>query len=151
MNITARKRSEATEPHRTPETRGRTEEIDFSRYHVPYLAHRVALRYCSGMTSSASECITESRDEYGYICSYTHTRDEPTDTLLAATAMMADVAADLAVKEGKTYVVAASTAPSVTVFLLPFGHPMIVERGLSIIKQLLPDGRYIPGPKPRKH
>ena len=80
------------------------------------------------MTSSAAECISEYRDEYGYIWSYTHTPDEPTDTLLAATAMAANVAADLAVKERKTYVVAATTAPLVTVFILPFGHPMIVQR-----------------------
>jgi hypothetical protein len=103
------------------------------------------------MTGSSPECISEYRDEYGYIWSYTHTLDEPTDTLLAATAMAAKVAADLAVKEGKTYVVAAATAPSVTVFILPFGHPMIVRRALNIIKQLLPDGGHISGPKPRRH
>jgi len=103
------------------------------------------------MTSSASECISEYRDEHGYIWSYTHTPDEPTDTLLAATAIAANVAADLAVKERKTYVVAASTAPLVTVFILPFGHPMIVQRALSIIKQLLPDGGQIQGQMPRRH
>lgn len=53
------------------------------------------------MTISASKCISEYRDEYGYIWSYTHTLDEPTDTLLAATAIAANIAADLAVKEGK--------------------------------------------------
>jgi hypothetical protein len=103
------------------------------------------------MTSSASECISESRDEHGYIWSYTHTPDEPTATLLAATAMAANVAGDLAVREGKTYVVAAATAPSVTVFILPFGHPMIVQRALSVIKQLLPDGGQIQGQMPRRH
>jgi hypothetical protein len=74
-----------------------------------------------------------------------------TDTLLAATAMAANVAADLAVKERKTYVGAASTTPLVTVFILPFGHPMIVQRALSVIKQLLPDGGQIQDPKPRRH
>jgi hypothetical protein len=103
------------------------------------------------MTASDSECISEYRDEYGYIWSYTHTPDEPNDTLLAATAMAADVAADLAVKERKTYIVAATTSPLVTVFILPFGHPMIAQRALNIIKQLLPDGGHIPGPMPRKH
>jgi hypothetical protein len=103
------------------------------------------------MGSSASECISEHRDEYGYVWSYTHTPDEPTDTLLGATAMAANVAADLAVKERKTYVVAATTAPLVTLFILPFGHPMIIERALHVIKQLLPDGGHIPGQKPRRH
>jgi hypothetical protein len=103
------------------------------------------------MTASDSECISEYRDEYGYIWSYTHTADEPADTLLAATAMAANVAADLAVKEGKTYIVAAATSPLVTVFILPFGHPIIVQRALSIIKQLLPDGGQSPGPKPQRH
>jgi hypothetical protein len=103
------------------------------------------------MTSSASECISEYRDDYGHIWSYTHTPDEPTDTLLAATAIAANVAADLAVKEGKTYIVAAATSPLVTVFILPFGHPMIAQRALHIIKQLLPDGGHIPGQMPRRH
>jgi hypothetical protein len=102
------------------------------------------------MTGSA-ECISEYRDEYGYIWSYTHTLDEPTDTLLAATAIAANLAADLAAKEGKTYVVAAATAPVVTVFILPFGHPMIVQRALSIIKQLLPGRGHIAGEKPQRH
>jgi hypothetical protein len=103
------------------------------------------------MTSSTSECISKYRDEHGYVWSYTHTPDEPTETLLAATAIAANVAADLAVREGKTYVVAAATAPLVTVFILPFGHPMIVQRALSVIKQLLPDGGHIRGPKPQRH
>lgn len=104
-----------------------------------------------GATGSAPECISEYRDEHGYIWSYTHTPDEPPETLIAATAMAANVAADLAVKEQKTYVLAVTTAPSVTVFILPFGHPIIMQRALSVIKQLLPDRGHIPGPKPRKH
>ena len=103
------------------------------------------------MTGSASDCISEYRDEYGYIWSYTHTPDEPNDTLQAALAMAMNVAAHLAVQEGKTYVVASTTAPTVTVFTLPFGHPMIVQRALSVMNQLLPDGRRIRGPKPLKH
>lgn len=95
--------------------------------------------------------LSEYRDEFGYVWSYAHTADEPNETLQAALAMAMNVAAHLAVKEGKTYVVASTTAPSVTVFILPFGHAMIVQHALSVMNQLLPDGRRVRGPKPLKH
>ena len=104
-----------------------------------------------GLTSSAANCISEQRDDYGYVWSYAHTPDEPHDTLVAATMIAGDVAAVEAAKDGKTYVVALMNAPSVAVYALPLGHPMIVNRALSIIYQLTPDGRCIRSPEPGKN
>jgi hypothetical protein len=103
------------------------------------------------MTVCSPECISEYSDEYGYVWSYTHTPGEPAETLLTTTNLAAKFAADLAVEEGRTHILAADTGPAVMVFILPFGHPMIVQRALNVIKQLLPDGRHIPGPKPQRH
>jgi hypothetical protein len=103
------------------------------------------------MVTTASQPIASYHDDYGFVFIYEHSDDEPHETLLAATAIAMNVAADQAVKDGKTYIVASTTAPSYTVFVLPFGHPLIVQRALSIMNQLMPDGRRIRSPKPKKH
>jgi hypothetical protein len=103
------------------------------------------------MTGSATECISEYRDLYGYVWKYEHTPDEPHDTLVAAIMIAADVAAMEAAKDAKTYVVAAADPPSVAVYVLPFGHPMISNKALSVMYQLRPDGQCIRTPKPKKH
>jgi hypothetical protein len=101
--------------------------------------------------AAASECPLSYHDEYGFVAIYEHSDDEPHDTLLAATAMFMNVAAAQAVEEGKTYVVASTPVPSYTVFVLPFGHPLIEKRALSIMNQLMPDGRRVRSLKPKKH
>lgn len=107
------------------------------------------LRYCAAMVfAAASESPISYHDEYGFVAIYEHSDDEPRDTLLAATVMFMNVAAAQAVKEGKTYVVASTEAPSYTVFVLPLGHPLITERALSIMNQLMPDGRRVRIRKP---
>lgn len=103
------------------------------------------------MDLSADGCFFEDRNEHGYIWSYTHTPDEPGETLHAALAMAISVAGSLAVKEGKTYVIASTAVPLPTIFILPFGHPMIVERALQIMNHMLPDGRRVRGAKSSKH
>jgi hypothetical protein len=60
------------------------------------------------------------------------------------------LASDEAKKDGKTYVVALGTTPTV-LYLLPFGHPMITEKVLTVMYQLTPDGRSIRTAKPKKH
>ena len=73
------------------------------------------------MVTEASEPIVSYQDDYGFVFIYEHSDDEPHETLLAATAIAMNVAAEQAVKEGRTYVVASTTVPLYTVFVLPFG------------------------------
>ena len=108
-------------------------------------------RYLAAMVTTASEPIVSYHDEYGFVFIYEHSDDEPDETLLAATAIAMNVAAEQAVKEGKTYVVASTTVPSYTVFVLPFGHPLIVKRALSIMNQLMPNGQRVRSRKPQRH
>lgn len=103
------------------------------------------------MVATASEPIVSYHDDYGFVFIYEHSDDEPHETLLAATAIAMNVAAEQAVKEGKTYVVASTTVPLHTVFVLPVGHPLIVRRALSIMNQLMPDGTRVRSPKPPQH
>ena len=103
------------------------------------------------MTLSADSCIEERRDEHGYVWTYRHSDDEPDDTLEAAIMIAAEVAADQAVKEGRTHVVALMNAPTVAVYMLPLGHPLIVDSALSVMFQLTPEGQCIRSQKPRKH
>jgi hypothetical protein len=103
------------------------------------------------MTNPEPNCISEHRDDYGYTWIYHHSDDEPSDTLDAAIAVAPHVAGVEAAKDGKTYVVASLNAPSVAIYVLPFGHPMILNRALSIMYQLMPDGRSIRSPKPQRH
>jgi hypothetical protein len=103
------------------------------------------------MTGSATKCISEYRDDYGYVWSYEHSDDEPHDTLVASIMIASEVASLEAAKDGKTYVVASTNAPPVAVYALPFGHPMVSKAALSVMYQLTPDGRCIRLPKPKKH
>src|SRR5262249_6257215 len=103
------------------------------------------------MVTTASEPIVSYYDDYGFVFSYEHSDDEPEETLLAATVIAMNVAAEQAVKEGRTYVVASTPEPSYTVFVLPFGHPLIVKRALSVMNQTMPDGQRVRSRKPKKH
>ena len=103
------------------------------------------------MSDSAANCISEYRDLYGYVWMYEHTPDEPHDTLVAAIMIAGDVAAMEAAKDNKTYVVASMDASSVAVYVLPFGHPMILKKAMSVMYQLTPDGRCIRTTKPKRH
>src|SRR5689334_1240216 len=53
-----------------------------------------------------SDCITERQTEHGYWWRYEHSDDEPLATLEAAIIVAGDVAAEEALKSGKTYFVA---------------------------------------------
>lgn len=103
------------------------------------------------MVTTTSEPIVSYHDDYGFVFIYEHSDDEPYETLLAATAIAMNVAAEEAVKGRKTYVVASTTVPLYTVFVLPFGHPLIEKRALSIMNKLMPDGTRVRTPKPLKH
>jgi hypothetical protein len=103
------------------------------------------------MTSPESNCISEHRDDYGYVWMYEHTPDEPEDTMIAAIMIACEVAGMEADKGGKTYIVAATQPPSVAVYVLPFGHPMISEKAMSIMFQRAAGGQCIRMPKPKKH
>jgi hypothetical protein len=81
---------------------------------------------------------------------YQHTRDEPFETLYAVRTMFCEVARAEAKKGAKTYVVALGTTPTV-LYVLPFGHPMITERALTIMYRLMPVGRCIEMGRPEKH
>jgi hypothetical protein len=103
------------------------------------------------MTGSVTKSISEYRDLCGYVRRYEHTPDEPHDTLVAAIMIAGEVAGEEADKDGNTYVVAATNPPAVAVYVLPFGHPMISEKGLSIMYQRAAGGKCIRMPKPQKH
>ena len=103
------------------------------------------------MSDSATNCISEYRDLYGYVWMYEHTPDEPHDTLVAAIMIACEVAGMEADKGGKTYVVASMEAPAAAVYVLPFGHPMISQKALSIMFQRASGGQCIRMPKPKKH
>ena len=103
------------------------------------------------MTGSASACISAYRDDYGFVWIYEHPHDEPHDTLVAAITIAGEVAAVEDARDGKTYAVASTNAPSVAVYALPFGHPMISKKALSVMYQLTPDGQHLRMPKPKKH
>jgi hypothetical protein len=103
------------------------------------------------MTDSAMNCISENRDLYGYVWMYEHTPDEPEDTMTAAIMIACEVAGMEADKDGKTYIVASTNAPSVAVYALPFGHPMISEKAMNIMFQRAAGGQCIRMPKPKKH
>lgn len=100
---------------------------------------------------TSSETVLAYYDEYGYVWRYEHSDDEPDDTLEAAIMIAGDVASTEAAKDGKVYVIAAASAPSVAIYALPFGHPMISKNVLSIMFQLTPDGQCIRMQKPGKH
>lgn len=128
------------------------EDVDFSHAQVPFIAPLGIIRYVAAMVfATTSGPIIDYHDEHGFVAIYEHTDDEPHETLLAATAMFMSLAADQAVKEGKTYVVASTTVPTRAVFILPFGHPLIQQRALSIMTQLMADGQRVRSPKPKKH
>jgi hypothetical protein len=103
------------------------------------------------MVTTEAEPIVSYYDDHGFVFIYTHSDDEPQETLLAATAIAMNVAAEQAVKERKTYVVASTPVPSYTVFVLPFGHPLIAERGLDIMNRLMSNGQRVRSPRPKKH
>jgi hypothetical protein len=102
------------------------------------------------MTGSATKPISDYRDLYGYVCVYEHTPDEPFETLYAVSKIFCEVAGMEAKKDAKTYVVALGTTPTV-IYALPFGHPMISKKALSIMYQVTPDGQCIRMPQPQKH
>lgn len=103
------------------------------------------------MTGSGTECISEYRDLYGYVWKYEHTPDEPEDTMVAAVMIACEVAGMEADKGDKTYVVARTNPPSVAVYVLPFGHPMISEKAMNVMFQRAAGGQCIRMKKPQRH
>ena len=103
------------------------------------------------MADSATNCISEYRDLHGYVWMYEHTPDEPHDTLVAAIMIACEVAGMEADKGGKTYVVASMEAPEAAIYVLPFGHPMISQKALSIMFQRASGGKCIRMAKPKNH
>jgi hypothetical protein len=87
-------------------------------------------------------------DKHGLVFVYEHSDDEPEETLVPAIVMATSVAAEQAVEEAKTFVIASTTVPSHTVFMLSFGHPL---SALSIMNQLMPDGQRVRSRKQQKH
>jgi hypothetical protein len=56
------------------------------------------------------DCITEKRTAQGFWWRYTHSKDEPNETIEMAIRAAGEVAADEARKSGKTYIVASTPA-----------------------------------------
>ena len=101
--------------------------------------------YCQTRTMTVHEldCITESRTAHGYWWRYTHSNNEPDETLDMAIRVAAEVAADEARKTGRTYVVASMPRPSPAVYVFACDHPDAANVGISIMYELTPDGHCI--------
>jgi hypothetical protein len=67
--------------------------------------------------SNKPDCITEKRTAQGFWWRYTHSKDEPNETIEMAIRIAGEVAADEARKSGKTYVVALTPQPSPAVYV----------------------------------
>jgi hypothetical protein len=65
--------------------------------------------------SKKSDCITESRTAAGFWWRYTHSQDEPDETIEMAIRVAGEAAASEARKSGKTYVVASTPPPAAAV------------------------------------
>ena len=97
-----------------------------------------------------TSCISERRDANGYYWRYTHSPDEPHDTLTAAIMIAAEVAAEEARKYGRTYVVGSTPSPSAAVFVLARDHPELAAIEMSILFEFTADGECIKH-KARRH
>jgi len=88
-------------------------------------------------------CITERTTAYGYWWRYRHSPGEPAETLDAAIMIAAEVVADEARKNGKTYVLASTPAPAAAVYVFAGDHPDAGKLGQNIMYELTPAGGCI--------
>ena len=94
-------------------------------------------------------CITERETPFGYWWRYTHSQDEPDDTLTAAIMVAGQVAAEEARKRGKTYLVASTPQPKAAVYVFACDHPDARDAAINVMFEFTPAGERIRRPGPR--
>ena len=97
----------------------------------------------SAAPDNASDCITERDTQHGYWWRYTHSRDEPQDTLTAVFMIASDVAATEARKRGKTYYVASTPQPTAAVYVFACDHPDALDARINVMLESTPAGKRI--------
>jgi hypothetical protein len=95
---------------------------------------------------AGSDCITERETPFGYWWRYTHSRDEPQDTLTAVIMIAGEVAATEARKRGKTYYVASTAQPIAAVYVFAFDHPDARDASINVMFKFTPTGERIRRP-----
>jgi hypothetical protein len=91
-------------------------------------------------------CITERETPFGYWWRYTHSDDEPKNTLTAAIMVAGEVAATEARKRGKTYLVASTPKPAPAVYVFASGHPDAGDPAINVMFEFTPAGERIRRP-----
>jgi hypothetical protein len=91
-------------------------------------------------------CISERDTPHGYWWRYTHAKDEPDDTLKAATMIALSVARDQARKDGRTYLVASTPLPMAAVYIFASGHPDARDAAITVMCECTPAGECIRRP-----
>jgi hypothetical protein len=99
------------------------------------------------------DCITERETPFGYWWRYTHSRDEPRDTLTAAIMIAGEVAATEARNRGKTYYVASTPRPRAAVYVFTSDHPDARDASITVMFEFNPGRQAHPAPRPlqRRH
>jgi hypothetical protein len=90
--------------------------------------------------------ITERETPHGYWWRYSHSNDEPADTLTAAIMIAGDVAATEARRRGKTYLVARAASGADAVYVFACDHPDARNAAINVMFKFTPAGRRIRRP-----
>ena len=100
----------------------------------------------SAVQDNKYRCITERETPHGYWGRYTHSQDEPDDTLKAATMIAVNVARNEARKRGKNYCVASTPLPTAAVYIFASDHPDAADPAINVMLELTPSGESIRRP-----
>ena len=87
----------------------------------------------SAAPHDGSDCITERETPHGYWWRYTHSRNEPRDTLTAAIIVAGEIAAEEARKRGKTYLLASTPLPTAAVYVFACDHPDAKDASIEVM------------------
>ena len=100
-------------------------------------------------TDHNNSCITERETPHGYWWRYSHSDDEPADTLTAAIMVASDVAATEARRRGKTYVVARAAGGTDAIYVFACDHPDAHNVAINVMFEFTPAGGRIRHPGTR--
>jgi hypothetical protein len=93
--------------------------------------------------------ITARETPHGYWWCYSHSHDEPADTLTAAIMIAGKVAATEARRRGKTYLVARAASGADAVYVFACDHPDACNAAINVMFEFTPAGERIRRPGPR--
>jgi hypothetical protein len=100
----------------------------------------------SAVHKDPPDCITERETPHGYWWRYTHSSDEPRDTLTAAIMVAGDVAAEEARRRGKTYVVARAACGADAIYVFACDHPNTANGSINVMFEFTRAGDRIRRP-----